>query len=35
MKNQKIYKFANNMDWIFSGTKIKRGTRLTQEKRDA
>jgi len=33
MKNQKMPEFANNMGWIFSGTKTKRSTRLTRETR--
>jgi len=33
IKNQKMPEFANNMGWIFSGTKTKRSTRLTREKR--
>jgi len=32
-KNQKMPEFANDMGWIFGGTKTKRSTRLTQENR--
>jgi hypothetical protein len=31
MENQKMPELANNKGWIFSGTKTKRSTRLTQE----